>query len=72
MDKWRLLCLFKKIFRYLIGNYDLEKQLFKDLSGKIATYKHQGYWTAIETKRDLIEAENLWNAGIAPWVSYGE
>ena len=58
----------KKVFRYLTGNYDLEKQLFKDLYGQITTYKHQGYWTAIETKRDLVEAENLWNAGIAPWI----
>lgn len=60
----------KKIFRYLNGNYDLEKQLFKRLAdlGEVATYKHRGYWSAIETKRDLIEAENLWNAGIAPWM----
>lgn len=60
----------KKVFRYLNGNYDLEKQLFKKLSdlGEVAVYRHRGYWIAIETKRDLIEAENLWNAGIAPWM----
>lgn len=60
----------KKVFRYLNGNYDLEKQLFKKLSnlGEVAVYRHRGYWTAIETRRDLIEAENLWNAGIAPWM----
>lgn len=60
----------KKVFRYLNGNYDLEKQLFKRLSdlGEVAAYRHRGYWTAIETRRDLIEAENLWNAGIAPWM----
>ncbi len=60
----------KKIFKYLAGNYDLEKQLFRRLADlqQVALYKHYGYWTAIETKRDLVEAENLWNAGIAPWV----
>lgn len=60
----------KKVFSYLQGNYDLEKQLFKTLVEKneLAVYKHYGYWTAIETKRDLLSAENLWNAGMAPWL----
>lgn len=60
----------KRVFDYLIGNYDLEKQLFIKLSEKqeLSSYQHNGYWTAIETKRDLVAAENLWNAGIAPWI----
>ncbi|MCM1386141.1 MAG: sugar phosphate nucleotidyltransferase [Bacillus sp. (in: Bacteria)] len=60
----------RRVFDYLTGNYDLEKQLFMKLSEKqqLATYKHTGYWTTIETRRDLVEAENLWNAEIAPWM----
>lgn len=60
----------KRIFDYLMGNYDLEQQLFIKLSEKqqLSTYQHKGYWTAIETKRDLVAAENLWNAGMAPWI----
>lgn len=63
----------KEVFFYLQGNYDLEKQLFIKLSEKqeLATYKHKGYWAAIETKRDLVAAENLWNAGITPWLKTG-
>ena len=59
-----------KVFHFLTGNYDLEKQLFIQLSAKdqLAAYKHDGYWLAVETMRDLCEAENLWNAGIAPWI----
>lgn len=59
-----------QIFGFLNGNYELEKQLFIRLSEKeqLATYKHTGYWLAVETKRDLNDAENLWNAGIAPWI----
>lgn len=59
-----------QIFSFLTGNYDLEKQLFIRLSEKdqLATYKHTGYWLAVETKRDLYDAENLWNAGLAPWI----
>lgn len=61
----------KKVFRYLQGNYDLEKQLLRALSDKdqLAVYRHNGYWSAIETRRDFVEVENLWNAGIAPWMS---
>jgi len=60
----------REVFDYLQGNYDLEKQLFTKLVEKqqLATYKHKGYWTAIETKRDLVSAEKLWNAGAAPWI----
>ncbi len=60
----------RKIFDYLVGNYDLEKQLFVSLSERqqLATYQHKGYFAMIETKRDLATAENLWNAGMAPWI----
>lgn len=59
----------KEVFIYIQGNYDLEKQLLVKLSEKheLASYPHKGYWTAVETRRDLASAENLWNAGIAPW-----
>lgn len=63
-----------KIFSFLVGNYDLEKQLFIQLSAKeqLAAYKHMSYWQAVETRRDLGEAENLWNAGMAPWIQESE
>ena len=59
-----------QVFSYLSGNYELEKALFVRLSEKdqLAAYKHAGYWLAVETKRDLYDAENLWNAGMAPWI----
>ena len=59
-----------QVFSYLTGNYELEKALFVRLSEReqLAAYKHAGYWLAVETKRDLNDAENLWNAGMAPWI----
>lgn len=59
-----------QVFSYLTGNYELERALFARLSEKeqLAAYKHAGYWLAVETKRDLNDAENLWNAGLAPWI----
>lgn len=60
----------KKVFRYLRDNFDLEKQLLIDLSeeDELHVYKHEGFWTAIETKRDLVNAEKMWSAGEAPWI----
>ena len=60
-----------QVFSFLTGNYELEKALFARLSEKdqLAAYKHAGYWLAVETKRDLNDAENLWNAGMAPWIT---
>lgn len=62
----------KKVFNYLQGNYDLERQLFTTLveRNELAVYRHYGYWTSVETKRDLTSAETLWNAGIAPWMKH--
>ena len=41
--------------------------------GKIAkdremvAYKHQGFWKPMDTLRDKIELESLWESGNAPW-----
>lgn len=60
----------KGVFKYLQGNYDIEKRLLLDLSeaNELSVYMHEGYWTTIETKRDLVEAEGLWNQNAAPWI----
>lgn len=59
-----------KVLVYLSNESSLEEQVFRNLSklGQVATYRHEGYWTTIETKRDLSEAENLWSEYKAPWI----
>lgn len=69
---WTNACLFvlnRKIFSILNGNYELENFLISNLADQkqIATYKHMGFWTPVETYRDRVAMENLWNAGMAPW-----
>lgn len=65
-----LYVLDKKVFDSLQGDYELEKLLTDNLAGKgqLITYKHHGFWTPVETYRDRVNMENLWNAGIAPWM----
>ncbi len=65
-----LYVLDRKAFNALQGNYSLEDLLTDHLSekGELITYKHNGFWATVETYRDMVNMENLWNAGMAPWV----
>ena len=69
---WTDACLYimdRKVFGLLNGNYGLEKILKNTVApkGELGTYKHNGFWTPVETYRDRVNMDNLWNAGIAPW-----
>ena len=70
---WANACFYvlnKKVFGSLNGNYSLEQLLTDYLAdkGQLVTYKHYGFWAPVETYRDRVNMENLWNAGIAPWA----
>ncbi|MFC3581296.1 glucose-1-phosphate cytidylyltransferase [Sphingomonas hylomeconis] len=36
-------------------------------SGDLAAYRHTGFWQPMDTLRDKILLEDLWNSGAAPW-----
>lgn len=59
----------KDIFMYLEKSPDLGKKLFHDLAedNQIMTYKHYGFWSPVETKRDYALLQKLWNQNEAPW-----
>lgn len=35
--------------------------------GELAAYQHQGFWQAMDTLRDKMHLEELWQSGQAPW-----
>lgn len=35
--------------------------------GKMTSYKHRGFWMPMDTLRDNIELNQLWDSGNAPW-----
>jgi glucose-1-phosphate cytidylyltransferase len=35
--------------------------------GQLAAYKHRGFWRPMDTLRDKLELEGLWDTGAAPW-----
>lgn len=59
-----------EIFDYIQGDQTLWEHeplemLAKD--GKLAVYKHMGFWLPMDTLRDRNHLEELWDSGKAPW-----
>ena len=36
-------------------------------SGKLSAYRYDGFWSCMDTQRDMQQLIALWNAGNAPW-----
>lgn len=59
-----------KIFDYLEGDSTvLEKAPLERLSteGHLMAYRHDGFWQCMDTQRDKLKLEELWDSGQAPW-----
>lgn len=60
----------RKIFDYLgDGSEMLEQSPFENLAhdGEMAAYKHEGFWSPMDTMRDKAYLEQLWDKDEAPW-----
>lgn len=58
-----------RVFEYLTGDNAIDKQLMKNLSkdGQVATYIHRGFWMPVETVRDKVELEMMWETHQEQW-----
>lgn len=63
-----------KVFNYINGGDTTiwERAPLEGLAadGQLAAYTHTGFWKCMDTLRDKIELENLWNGGKAPWKTW--
>jgi glucose-1-phosphate cytidylyltransferase len=61
----------KELLGYLSqeDNCDLEYGIFEKLAelGKIAVYKHEGYWACMDNERDVYNLNKLWKNNQAFW-----
>ena len=59
----------KKIFDYIQDDYDLEKETFEELvrEKQIIAFKHNGFWKCMNTFKDTMELNELWDSNAAPW-----
>ncbi len=37
---------------------------------QLMAYQHQGFWQPMDTLRDKVHLEELWQAGKAPWKTW--
>jgi glucose-1-phosphate cytidylyltransferase len=60
-----------KVFDYITGGDStvFEQTPLQNLAedGEIYTYKHKGFWMPMDTLRDKLLLQNLWETGKAPW-----
>ena len=59
-----------EVFDYLgDGGMMLETEPYEKLAeaGEMMAYRHYGFWSPMDTMRDKIVLENLWNSEKAPW-----
>jgi glucose-1-phosphate cytidylyltransferase len=35
--------------------------------GRLAAFRHQGFWDCMDTYKDAVTLEDLWSSGAAPW-----
>ena len=65
----------KKIFEYLKDDQTiLERDPLENLSkeNQLIAFKHEAFWYAMDTMRDKIYLESLWNQNKAPWKIWNE
>jgi glucose-1-phosphate cytidylyltransferase len=37
-------------------------------SGSLASFRHHGFWQPMDTLRDKLHLQELWDSGQAPWT----
>lgn len=60
----------KEVFEYIPhDNCAFEQEPLHRLAqdGEISVYSHSGFWTAIDTSKDIERVNELWNTGKSPW-----
>lgn len=63
-------CVFNKsVFNFLNENCVLEQEVFEQLSSEreLAMYKHEGFWKCMDTYKDYLELNKMWEHGDSPW-----
>ena len=59
-----------EVFGYIDGDATFfEKEPLERIAkeGKLAAYRHYGFWQCMDTQRDREKLQQLWDEGNAPW-----
>ncbi len=63
------LCLEAGALAYLDAESVLEREPLSALAGdgELRAFRHGGFWDCMDTYKDAVVLDDLWNAGAAPW-----
>lgn len=59
-----------EVFDYIEGDATIWERTPLELlaaEGQLSAFKHDGFWSAMDTLRDKMHLEDLWASGKAPW-----
>ncbi|MEY3200783.1 MAG: glucose-phosphate cytidylyltransferase [Pseudomonadota bacterium] len=59
-----------KVIDYIEGDHTLwEREPLETLAqqGELQAFRHEGFWQPMDTQRDKLLLESLWQSGQAPW-----
>lgn len=62
-----------KVIDYIAGDATVwEREPMERLAkeGQLAAYQHEGFWQPMDTLRDKMHLEKLWESGKAPWKAW--
>jgi glucose-1-phosphate cytidylyltransferase len=64
----------REVFDWLEVDDTLETGCFRRLAaaGQLMAYRHEGFWTCMDTYKDTLRLNELWDQGQAPWVTWRE
>jgi glucose-1-phosphate cytidylyltransferase len=62
-------CFEPGVFDYLTDSSTLEREPLEGLAGdgQLHAYRHTGFWDCMDTYKDAVKLEDLWQEGQAPW-----
>jgi glucose-1-phosphate cytidylyltransferase len=63
-----------EVFDYIEGDMtEWERSPMETLArdGQLMAYRHEGFWQCMDTLRDKVLLEKLWQSGKAPWKVWG-
>ena len=70
MDKWRIYGLLTEVLDLIESDSTVfEKDPLQTLAkdGELSAFKHDGFWQCMDTLRDKIALNKLWDENKAPW-----
>ena len=77
VDSWingGFFCFEPAVFDYLTEDSVLEREPLERLAaeGQLRAYRHAGFWDCMDTYKDAVMLNDLWDSGDPPWRVWAE